>query len=504
MNFIWNKKKKNEMATKIGEGSYGCVHKPSLRCKNKEVDYTNKVSKTMTKTHATTEMQEYDKISEVDKKNRFYLGKPTICEPTDDDSAKQAINMCRYLNGKSIKDYNLLIMNDGGNNLKQYADKMSFLPKTPENIEKIEKFWIEAQRILLGLKVFSDNGIVHHDLKPQNIVYNEDTNRTNFIDFGLMTDMDTIRSQADKNQYRLGVSHWSFPLEMNLTNIGFYMIFLKEIFKKRFNCLNYLPKKDIKDFLSYIDPNYHENNKIFKKKGLKDLWDDISSDFCKFTKHIIENNSKKHATFALFAKEHNIFLDRVINTIDVYGTGIAFMYILNKTRHLIEPELEDVLRKLFYNMVNPNVFVRYFPDEVLNNFEKILLENGILTKYNKHFENHELVNDKPIIPINNVPNKPNNLLNTIISEIKEQKINRILDTIDNNTTSEIKEQKINRVLDTTSIKKCPLGKELNPFTRRCVNVCKYGYMRNDKFKCVRDKSKNIKLTKTRKVRTPVK
>jgi hypothetical protein len=29
----------------IGEGSYGCVMKPSLPCKNKTISYKNKISK---------------------------------------------------------------------------------------------------------------------------------------------------------------------------------------------------------------------------------------------------------------------------------------------------------------------------------------------------------------------------------------------------------------------------------------------------------------------------
>ena len=31
----------------VGEGTYGCVHKPSLRCDKLNVDYKEKVSKLM-------------------------------------------------------------------------------------------------------------------------------------------------------------------------------------------------------------------------------------------------------------------------------------------------------------------------------------------------------------------------------------------------------------------------------------------------------------------------
>ena len=490
-------------ANVIGEGTYGCVHKPSLKCKSKKVDYTNKVSKLMKKKNSRTEMGEYKKIQQLDKSNKFYLGNPVSCVPNNDDFAKQAVDKCSGFTSNDIKDYNLLIMNDGGENLKQYADKMSFLPKTSENIEKIERFWIEAHRILLGLKVFNDNGISHHDLKPQNIVYNEELNRTNFIDFGLMTTMDEIRNDSNNSKYSFGILHWSFPLEMEFINKNDYLqiaksstIVKEQMYKKSF--IERAQTNDaVKTFLYYVLPKN------------SNMWDKMCINYYNLIiKDINENN-------------YNDFLERVIRTIDIYGTGIAFMYILNKTSHLIEPKFASELRTLFYNMVNPNVFERYMPDQVLNEFETILFENGILTKYNKHFE----------IPIKTVSKKPNTIFNVINNNVKKQKINRILDTIDitpinkqiipiktvskNVINNNVKEQKINRILDTIDIapinkpnKICPPGKELNPFTRRCVNPCKYGYMRNSStFKCVRDKgiklTKTQKSSKTRKIQTPV-
>mgnify|MGYP000368252659 CR=1 FL=1 len=41
-----------------------------------------------------------------------------------------------------------------------------------------------------------NNDIIHHDLKPLNIVYNEEQNRLNFIDFGFMTKISSIKEQA--------------------------------------------------------------------------------------------------------------------------------------------------------------------------------------------------------------------------------------------------------------------------------------------------------------------
>ena len=44
-----------------------------------------------------------------------------------------------------------------------------------------------------------NNDIIHHDLKPQNIVFNEENFRLNFIDFGLMQKKSKIKSILNKN-----------------------------------------------------------------------------------------------------------------------------------------------------------------------------------------------------------------------------------------------------------------------------------------------------------------
>ena len=45
---------------KIGEGTYGCVHKPSLKCEDNKIisNYNDKISKIMKNKHAQIEMKE--------------------------------------------------------------------------------------------------------------------------------------------------------------------------------------------------------------------------------------------------------------------------------------------------------------------------------------------------------------------------------------------------------------------------------------------------------------
>ncbi len=62
---IKTRKNRKEKHINIGTGSYGCVYKPSLKCRNKKnVTYKNKVSKLMEQHKA---VQEYNKLKILEK-----------------------------------------------------------------------------------------------------------------------------------------------------------------------------------------------------------------------------------------------------------------------------------------------------------------------------------------------------------------------------------------------------------------------------------------------------
>jgi serine/threonine protein kinase len=169
----------------VGQGTYGCVNNPSLKCKI-PIDYTNKVSKILTLRNAAKELEEYKIIDKVDKHQRYYLGKPHYCDVLHDSENKANLAGCRITKHHSLDEFGLIIMKDGGVNLQEYIESFVGLQPTPEYIRCYELFAMEALRLFTGLKRFKAHGIIHHDLKPQNFVYHEETNRLNFIDFGFM------------------------------------------------------------------------------------------------------------------------------------------------------------------------------------------------------------------------------------------------------------------------------------------------------------------------------
>ena len=129
----------------IGEGSFGCIHKPSLICKdNKKVTYKNKISKLLITEHAIRELREYMLISGTDKKNEYFLGIPDICKIKQSKIAMKSIQKCKRLTKKNkitkklIDNYSLLIMNDGGEDIEHYGLKIGKLLKDELKSEKID------------------------------------------------------------------------------------------------------------------------------------------------------------------------------------------------------------------------------------------------------------------------------------------------------------------------------------------------------------------------------
>jgi hypothetical protein len=132
-----------------------------------------------------------------------------------------------------------------------------------------------------------------------------------------------------------------------------------------------------------------------------------------------------------------------------------------------------------------NIAAREFDIErLIDDYEIILFEMGILTKYSKAFDKHVLINKSPSPTLLKNSNTPEHLSAALQKIANEDPVE--FDTLtDTETTKQYKQHKPTR---------CPPEKELNPNTYRCVKKCKSGFSRNAKFLC--RKNKTIKRIKT--------
>ena len=378
------------MSKVIGEGSYGCVHKPSLICKTKKMNYENKISKIMTKKHLNDEIREYKKIKKVDKHHDIHLGTPSTCVP-DKKNAKY-VDQCDNFNGNEMNKYMLMILSDGGQNLEEFARSCNKLRSTRSNKKMMQNFWVECHRLLYGIYLMQQHGVMHHDLKPQNIVYNAKKNRINFIDFGLMIDKDIVLKDIRDSRYSLAIPFWYFPFEFMFLNKNTFL---------RAAALNdnNISKNEIMEKLS-------QNQDALKY--MKMFYDNTIND----TKFINKNNNDFYSTVvSIKMNNYEDFVNKSLDTIDIYGTGMAMLYVLRRTSHLIDTKLYNEFHELFLQMITASLDKRLTIDILLSKYEDIIIKHKLLNKM--YFENHKL---KPI-KINKLNNK---IKNTTIS-LKEKK-----------------------------------------------------------------------------------
>lgn len=449
----------------IGEGTYGCVHKPPMKCNNKTRRNKDNVSKLMTDFNAEKEMREFKLIGLADKEKNVYLGKPKKCKVDRILGNIQSISKCTgRFKAEDIDNYSLLMMKYGGQNLEQFGNEVVTWRKTPENRDKIELFWLECVRLFYGLKLFHDNDIVHHDLKHQNIVYDQTTNRINYIDFGFMTKKSRIINLAGKSRYEWGDNlHWSFPMENIYWNKHNYLLAINNV--KQSGAANMDQMDMYKEFTSSLaQASGYFFTSIFPLKLPQTMRYNLIN---KTVRDSFEN------VIEFEKDDYNRFIDKSIDTIDSYGVGFALLYVLNRSKHLLSIAFAAMLYDLFtIDMINPKVFLRQTPDQLLVKYENILAISGLLEKHKKHIENHLLTNK--ISPEMRIMN-----------EIADEPIDiSRMDFSDKNIEL---------------VRECPEGKEFNPLTKRCIKVCKTRYVRNPDFKCVLDKTQP-KIRKTRKPR----
>ena len=338
----------------VAEGVSGCVHRPSLRCnKSKRIDYTSKISKVMKTKYANKEMSEFVLMNRLDPDENFHLGTPDICPFEKSDDNNIPVSKCKI--GKKIlessEDYELLIMRDGGDNLEKFSVNMKKAPDNASNRNIMTQFWTEANRLFQGVQTFIENNIIHHDLKPQNIVYNSVTNRCNFIDFGIMENCNISKSEARRSVYGFDIYHWNFPTESILLN------------KKRYDNFTKLTPERKLEFISGMFIENTRQISIFYEYTMKKTYSEQGDHITAWSNFFFKYIGKT---------KFEDFSNRCFLTYDVYGLGISLLYVLENTKHLIDENKYNKLQHLFHLMMSPSMADRLSIDEAIVVYEDIL------------------------------------------------------------------------------------------------------------------------------------
>lgn len=486
----------NTRPTKIGEGTYGCVFKPSMNCKSGTImppgfNNNDYISKFMKKEYAEDELSEFDKFNQIDPDDKYHLGKQFICDP---EINMQEISTCKNLdlNDVMTKPYNykLLIGKYGGPDLSKFCEKYVdsyFLGNQPnaEKLNKKNKFFLEIRHLLKGLNFFKNNGLVHYDLKPQNILFSLKDGSMKFIDFGLMRQKSQIINDSNQNKNWLGTFHWSYPLDTGFMN------------KKDFDTIALLSdetiNKVIYEFYLQIDS---ETTMVYGNYPLKK-----PDSFLHMFKKYLHINTKKNLeplllTFKGFFKfaqtnSYDVVLNKIIDSIDVYGLGFSLIYftVCLHTHGVIDSSelliLIDFLEPMIYlNTPTRNTNI----DDLINKYDLVLRQLiPNLCEPNKELNSRTgrcVLKCKPGFTRNSkfqcrkhpksvtLRKRNPSLSNNFVPYVY---VSPVLNSISNIIPS------ANRLVD--FVIQCGPDKDLNPKTKRCVKKCQQGYTRDTNFKC---------------------
>jgi serine/threonine protein kinase len=470
----------------VGEGSYGCVHKPSIHCKTPpkaDFDYKKYVSKIMKTKNAEQELAEFVTIGNIDPSDEYHLGAPILCKPNlDEANVKDVIKKCKYIKLDDIEanpdNYSLLVLKYGGPDFKLLCNKYLTKYLEKDKAIRIDKFWLEVHHLIKGLKFFKDNGIIHNDIKPQNILFDPTNGKMKYIDFGLMRTKKAVMDSSKDNTNYLGIYHWSYPFDCGVMEKQWFNNYKNRNQHEKDGWKNSLSELIVAN--AKLNPL---NLPINKPESFSILFTYLNPD------NTVPNASTQYGYINSFfdgfdqiikRDKYDTILSNIADSIDIFGLGFTLQFMANCFKRLNALSLEDFtkLSTFFHKMWDFNPLTRVINiDQLLNEYEGILLEIGVLTRLGKSFENNTLVNRPPAPPV-------------IMEEAK----------IDEKSPPEHLSVALQELADKDPIEisvRCPEGKEFNTITKRCVKKCKEGYERNDKFKCysVAKKTKKIKSIK---------
>jgi hypothetical protein len=156
--------------TMQGEGTYGCVVKPTLPCGSEQFDPATTVSKLFVQAReADTELHEAEKLKTIDPLQEFTVQPLAMCEiPTPSDAGTACIKLGARLAAQDT--------------ITQIVYPYAGVP--------VRAFTARLRGLMSALLRLAEGRLAHRDLHAGNIL--DDGARTRVIDFGLMEAMDGI------------------------------------------------------------------------------------------------------------------------------------------------------------------------------------------------------------------------------------------------------------------------------------------------------------------------
>ncbi len=190
----------------VGQGAYGCVFRPSIRCDRNRTRTNGEISKYMTHNAAVSEFSKKQYLETLNANQEFIVYPTRMCRPPVymNRSFRERNNLATC-SLKNQKPTHLLQMKNAGTSLYKWTLDPVDAPA----------FLNSLKPLCLGLKKLHDANIAHLDIKLGNMVTqkrSDGTYLTRLIDVGLlqkMTDYDSVTAH-EKSVFSALYFAWPF------------------------------------------------------------------------------------------------------------------------------------------------------------------------------------------------------------------------------------------------------------------------------------------------------
>jgi len=195
---------KNIQIKKLSEGAYGCVFRPGIECDGKIMqtdDYITKIQKKKRFSRyddssiTEKEVKIGNKIKKITNYADFFAPIVESCPISISKMSNQGeLKKCELIDNEMTGNK---IPEEFDSNKIKYAGKNSLSDYLLSKRSVILKSFLEKQiDILESLQLLYDSGVIHFDLKENNIICKDKTGAPVIIDFGLSIDIDALNKYS--------------------------------------------------------------------------------------------------------------------------------------------------------------------------------------------------------------------------------------------------------------------------------------------------------------------
>ena len=344
----------------INSGSYGCIFKPALKCKNnqslKNTNKKNLISKLMDNEDAIIEYENIlnvqSHIKQIPNNDDYFLVNDiTMCVPDklSNSDLYMVDNVCNDIvkyNGydktninNNIHNFKIINMPYGGITLNKLWEQMVMI----EDIEDIENRFIKVNRLLIkllenGIIPLNKSGMYHMDIKDENIIISDDIKYARLIDWGLSQKINNnIIPSRFIQEFQFNLPFTNILLNLNIINLIKQSLNNEKIKKKSLLNMKMIVKNIITklknnghymSILYYIIIIYYPNkvNKLNNPEYIKFAVDIM----CNYIATAIIYYTDVSGEFQLIKYCREVYLHNV----DVWGFIISYLYSIIYTIEL--------------------------------------------------------------------------------------------------------------------------------------------------------------------------